>query len=323
MLKRTLCFLLTLSLGLPVKAQGAAMRCESVFIPSLKEVLETLDRENSQYLFNGKSIQEHTSTLSWSRKRKIRKILNQLEIENIPSQATLERQAVELGTLLFGAKDAPSRWIKKNGQERMEESAVLIAKEQLLKEGLVKTWGQTHDPATLSTLSKVMDRVWRFQHSRLMEFAGIPYWLPKMPNKAISKELMFKVIRDGYTTHQKEVAVALRSQNYRDAYNTFAKIYKPVVFALIFIFIIERSYDQYQDEINKTVDTMIKDLQQQRESLDEVMPQVKLEEGKNAFRQALEGFKMKWGEEPTSAERALMQTRIESALGLPQGSIGE
>ncbi|AFY01453.1 hypothetical protein [Bdellovibrio bacteriovorus] len=323
MLKRTLCFILALSLGLPVKAPAAALRCESVFIPSLKEVLQTIDRENSQYLFNGKSVQEHTSTLSWNRKRKIRKILNQLEIENVPSQVTLERQAVELGTLMFGAKDAPSRWIKKNGQERLEESAVLIVKEQLLKEGLIKTWGQTHDAATLSALSKVMDRVWRFQHSRIMEFAGIPYWLPKMPNKAISKELMFKVIRDGYAAHQKEVTIALKSQNYRDAYNTFAKIYKPVVFALIFIFIIERSYDQYQDEINNAVDTMIKDLQQQRESLDKALPQVKLEEGKNAFRQALEGFKMKWGEEPTPAERAVMQTRIESALGLPQGSIGE
>ncbi|MFV8259215.1 hypothetical protein ACNQKP_15515 [Bdellovibrio bacteriovorus] len=314
---------MALTLGLPLKTQGSALRCESVFIPSLKEVLQTIDRENSQYLFNGKTVQEHTSSLSWNRKRKIRKILNQLQVENVPSQVTLERQAVELGTLLFGAKDAPTRWIKKNGQERMEESAVLIVKEQLLKEGLVKTWGQTHDAATVSTLSKVMDRVWRFQHSRIMEFAGIPYWLPKMPDKAISKELMFKVIRDGYTTHQKEVAIALKSQNYRDAYNTFAKIYKPVVFALIFIFIIERSYDQYQDEINKAVDSMIKDLQQQRDSLDEALPQVKLEEGKNAFRQALEGFKMKWGEEPTPAERAVMQTRIESALGLPQGSIGE
>ncbi|WP_374028302.1 hypothetical protein ACES2J_08185 [Bdellovibrio bacteriovorus] len=323
MLKRTLCFLMVLTLGLPLKTQGSAMRCESVFIPSLKEVLETVDRENSQYLFGGKSVPEHSHSLSWNRKRKIRKLLNQLEIDKVPSQATLERQAVELGTLLFGRKDSLNRWIKKNGVERMEESAVLIIKENLLKEGLVKTWADHHDPQSLSSLAKVLDRVWRFQNSRVMEFAGIPYWLPKIKDKAISKDLLFKVLRDGYNTHQKEIAVALKSQNARDAYNTFARIYKPVVFALIFIFIVDKSYDEYRHEIDTGVELLIENLQNQREALDKDVSQVKVEEARSAFHQALKGFEAKWGEEPTPAERTLMQTRIENALGLPPGSIGE
>lgn len=320
MLKRTLCFLLALSMSLPWKAHSSALRCESVFIPTFKEVLETVNRESNQYLFAGKSLKEHQESLSWIRRRKIRKILNSLEIEQVPSQARIEQYAVEMGTLLFGHREYLSRWIRKNGQERMEESTTLLIKERLLKEGVLKVWGEHNDPATLSVLNKMMDRVWRFQHSRVMEFAGIPYWLPKAKDKALSQELIFKVVRDGYKAHEKEIAVALKSQNYREAYNTFARLYKPVVFALIFVFLLQKTYDDYETSINDAVEDLVKGLEEQRKSI-ENLPEIKVDEAETAFQQALVTFKEQWGEDPTPAERLKIQTQIETALGVPAGTL--
>lgn len=320
MLKRTLSLILALTLGLPLTAQSSAMRCESVFIPTFKEVLETVNRESNQYLFSGKNLKEHHEALSWNRRRKIRKLLNSLELDQVPSQARIENYAVEMGTLLFGHREYLSRWVRKNGQERLEESTSLLIKERLIKEGMLKVWGDHADPASLGLLKKTMDRLWRFQNSRVVEFLGIPYWLPKAKDNVLSQELIFKVIRDGYRTHEKEIAVALKSQNRREAYNTFARIYRPVVFALIFIFIVQKSYDDYNTSIDQGVEALVSELQKQREALS-TLSEVRTEEAQHALQQALSNFKEQWGEDPTPAERLKIQTQIEVALGLAEGSL--
>lgn len=320
MFKRTLCLILAIALGLPMEAQSSAMRCESVFIPTFKEVLETVHRESNQYLFSGKSLKEHQEVLSWNRRRKIRKLLNSLELDQVPSQARIENYAVEMGTLLFGHREYLSRWIKKNGQERLEESTSLMIKERLIKEGMLKVWGEHADPASLGLLKKTMDRMWRFQNSRIVEYLGIPYWLPKAKDKALSQELIFKVVRDGYKAHEKEIAVALKSQSYREAYNTFARIYRPVVFALISIFIVQKSYDDYNTSIDQGVEALVSELQKQRDALSS-LSEVRTEEARHALQQALSTFREQWGEDPTPSERLKIQTQIETALGLPEGAL--
>ncbi|WP_413560444.1 hypothetical protein [Bdellovibrio sp. HCB209] len=322
MLKRVLKLALAVTLGLPVgQAKARALRCESVFTPTPKEVLEIVNKETSGYLFNGKTIDEVQASLSWGKKRTVRKLLRNTHLDRIPSEKAMERHAVELGMALFGRKDSLSRWITKNGEQRLEESTHLIIKEQLLKEGLVKTWGDHYDPANISRISKITDKLWRFQHSRIMQFAGIPYWLPKMKDSAISTELMYKVIRDGYNKHEKEIALALKSQNSRDAYNTFKRVYSPVIFSILFVFMLDEGYDQYQNMITEQVDTLVASLQQQREEIEKATPFMKLEEGKAAYQKALEVFNEQWGESPTADEDALIQAKIEEALGLQAGSL--
>jgi hypothetical protein len=151
---RTFTFTLLLGLGGLLSAEAKTIRCDAIFQPTVQDVLEKIDGENSQFLMQGKSFEVYTQSLSWFRKRKVRKLVHDLELRSFPSDQALERYTIELGTALFGAKEIVDRWIFKSPEQRLEESTFLIIKEQLLKEGLLKTWGDVYNPAKISLLKK-------------------------------------------------------------------------------------------------------------------------------------------------------------------------
>lgn len=313
---RSLILVILFSLGAVFPAEAKTYRCDAIFQPTVADVLNQVNRDNSEFLFKGPSFEEYTQSLSWLRKRKIRKLMQDLEVRSFPSEKALERRAIELGEALFGTHNNLSQWIRKSPEQRLDDSAILIIKEQLLKEGMLSTWSDVYDPKQISFLKKTLDRIWTFQHSRIGELLHLPFLLPSLKNKEVSPELMFKVIRDGFTAHAEEVRVALKQQTKIDAYNTFRKIYAPVFFGVMLIVQAQNAYQQLQDAIEQQVQQTIQALRDQRKQIEETIPLIKQQEFQKAYDASVAEFTQKWGEPPTPEEAAIIKAKIEKALNM-------
>lgn len=314
LIPRTFLFTVLIGFSGVLSAEAKTLRCEAIFQPSLQEMLEKMDRENSQFLLQGKSVDQYSQTLSWSRKRKVRQLIKNLDLNDLASEKVVERQAVELSTALFGSKDVVDRWLFKSREQRLEESTLLIIKEQLIKEGLLKTWGEVYNPAKRGTLKKILDRVWNLQNSRGGEWLRMPFMLPSLKNKEISAELMQKIIQDGFNAHAEEARIALGQQSKIEAYNTFRKIYAPVFFGVLLIAQVQHAYLDLQAAMDEQVQHTLEQLRDQRQSLEKNIPLLKQEELQKAYASAVAEFTQKWGEPPTPEESAQLRTKIEKAL---------
>jgi hypothetical protein len=314
---RSLILAITFSLGAVFPAEAKTYRCDALFQPTVGDVLDQLNSSNANFLFQAPSFREYTESLSWMRKRKIRKLVRDLEVRSFPSEKFLERYTIELNTALFGTHNSLRQWMTKSSEERLDDSAVLLIKEQLLKEGLLKTWGDVYDPQQISFLKRTIDQIQTFQHSRLLELIRFPFVLPSMKNKTLSDELIFKVIRDGFNAHAEEIRVALHAQTKIDAYNTFRKVYAPVFFSVMLFIQAQNAYQQLQDTIEQQVKQTIENLRNQRKQIAESIPKLKQEEFDRAYVACIEEFKQKWGEPPTAEEDAQIRVKIQKALKMP------
>jgi ribosomal protein L29 len=297
-------------------AEARAMKCDGVFQPTVKDVIDRMNEENGQFMFKGKSFEDFSQNQSWLRRRKIRKLIQALEIRSVPSEKALDRYAIELGTLLFGQKEIVDRWIFQNKEQRLEESALIIIKEQLLKEGLLKTWGDVNNPSQIGIIKKSLDRIWTFQNSRVGELLKLPFALPSIKDQAISKELMYKVIRDGFEAHADEVRIALKHQNKIEAYNTFKKLYSPVFMGVMLISHMMQAYEDIKRQQEIQLAETLKALREQREAIETNIPQVKQEILETAYKSAEAEFITKWGEPPTAEEASQLKAKIAEALNM-------
>jgi len=311
---RSLILAILFSLGSVWTAEARTYRCDALFQPTVMDVLEQIDRDNLHFLLGDKTLEEHTQNLSWMRKRKIRKLLQEIEVRSFPSEKALERYTIELSAALFGTSTSLSRWIKKSADERLEDSTILIIKEQLLTQGMLRTWGDVQNPQQISMLRKIVDKIWTFQKSRIAQLMSFPFRLPQLRNSEISNELMFKIIRDGFDAHAEEVRVALRHQNKVDAYNTFRKVYAPAFFAILFSFNVVSAYEQRQKQIEETTQQVVTELREQREYIGTAVPKIKKEEFDKAYAASIAEFVEKYGEQPTPEEAAIIKAKIEKAL---------
>lgn len=328
LIRKTLSLFLSLSLCSPLTAKASSLQCRSVFVTTVSDVIVGLNQETSRFLFQGKSFDQFSKTLSWNQKRILRKILNSSVLQRGASPEAVERYALELSTVLFGKREIADNWLLKNKEQRLENSAVLLLREQILRDGLVNVWKTEHDPATVSKLTKLTDKMWTLMFSKPGEivtlFSGIvgatagrpPIFLPKFFDKKISPDLQFKILRDGFNTHKEEVRIALNHQTHIEAYNTFRRLYQPIIMAVFFIVMAQESYETYQQFINNEVDTLISDLKNKREFFEKGIPELKNEQAQMVFEQALIEFQNKWGEAPTDSEKIILRNRIERSLGL-------
>lgn len=314
---RSLFLVVTFSLGAVSPAEAKTIRCDALFQPTVGDVLEQVNRNNAEFLFQGESFREYTENLSWMRKRKIRKLVRELEVRSFPSEKSLERYTVELGANLFGAHTGLRQWVTKSSEQRLDDSAIILIKEQLLQEGMLKTWGDVYDPQQISFLKRTLDQIQTFQRSRLVELMRLPFVLPSIKNKTLSDDLMFKVIRDGFNAHAEEVRIALRVQTKIDAYNTFRKVYAPVFFGVMLFIQAQNAYQQLQDAIEQQVKQTIENLRNQRKQIEESIPKLKQEEFDRAYAACIEEFKHKWGEPPTPEEAAILRVKVQKALNMP------
>lgn len=314
LMTRIASFLLAIVLCTTWVAEASALRCESVFLPTISDIIQQLDSTHEKFLLKGSSFEDFSKDFSWMRKRKLRKLVSEVEIQNFPSEKAVERYAIELGTVLFGSKNTVDRWIFESKDVRLEESTVLIIKEKILKEGLLQTWGQSHDPHTVGLFRKMMDRIWIIQNSKVVQWARVPWNLPGLKDKEIPPDLMFKVMRDGFNNHSEEVRIALKTQTKIDAYNTFRKIYAPVVFGVLLIVNAHHGYHEIQAIHDRQVQEVVQQLQQTQKTVESSASQIKKEQVEIAYKSAVEDFIKKWGEPPTEAESQLIRIKIQQAL---------
>lgn len=303
-----------LSLGGMSSAKAKTIRCDAVFQPTVADVLEKVNQDNGQFLFQGKSFEEHSQNLSWMRKRKIRKLVRDLEVRSFPSEKALERYSIELGTALFGSKDVVDRWIFKSKEERLEESSIYIIKEQLLQEGLLKTWGLNHDSAQVGMIRRLLDRLASAGHSPYGQLLRLPYYLPTMKDQKIHQDLMYKVIRDGFISHSEEVRLALGKQSQIEAYNTFRKLYSPVFLGVMLITSLQHAYAELERIQDQQVQKAVQELRTQRKSILNNIDMAKQEIFQQTYDAAVAEFIQKWGEPPTPEEQVLLKAKIEKAL---------
>lgn len=315
---RIFAFIIFLGLSGIISAEAKTIRCHAIFQTldqdNLPNILEKIDHENAQFLLKGKSFQEYTQDFSWLRKRKIRKLVQHLEIRSFPSEKAIERYAIELGTALFGSREIVDRWLFKSKNQRLEESTISIIKEKLLREGLLKTWGDRHNPEKTSLLKKLLDSIWNIQNSKIIKVVRLPFNLLPIKDYEIPSELMYKVIRDGFGPHAEEVQRALRQQNKIEAYNIFCKLYGPVFFGVMMIAQVQIAYRDLEVAMDHQVQQTIQQLTDQRENIAKAIPLLKQEEFQKAYNASVAEFTQKWGEAPTSKERELLKTKIRIAL---------
>lgn len=314
---RSFILALFVSLGGVFPSEAKTYRCDAIFQPTVADVLNQLNRDHSEFLFKGPSFESYTQNLSWMRKRKLRKLVQELEVRSFTSEKAMERYSIELSAALFGTPTNLNRWVTKTSEQRFEDSTILLIKEQLLKEGLVNTWGDVHDPKQISLLKNVLDRIGTFQSSRVGEVLRLPFFLPSMKNKEVSSELMFKIIRDGFNAHAEEARIALKQQTKIDAYNTFRKVYAPVFFGVIFVVQMQNAYQQLQDVLEQQVQQTVRQLREQRQQIEEAIPQLKQQEFQRAYDATIAEFIQKWGEPPTAEEAAIIKAKIVKALNMP------
>ncbi|AFY00782.1 hypothetical protein [Bdellovibrio bacteriovorus] len=327
-LKKVLSLFLIVSLCSPLTAKASSLQCRNVFATTVSDVVVGLNQETSRFLLRGKTLDDFSKTLSWNQKRVLRRILNTSILQSGASPEAVERYSLELSTVLFGKREVADNWILKNKEQRLESSAVTLLKEQILRDGLVKTWKNEHDPAQVSKLSKITDKMWTLMYSKPAEIVSLvsgiigatsgqaPFFLPKIFDKTISPELQFKVLRDGFSVHKEAVRIALKHQTHIEAYNTFRRLYQPIIMAVYFIVMAQESYETYQQSINSEVDALISDLKSKREFIEKNISELKKEQAQLAFEQALVEFQNKWGEAPTDSEKSIIRNRIEESLNL-------
>ncbi len=295
---------------------ASAMKCEHVFVPTVSEVIDRINAESNGFLFQKNSFEEHYQSLSWNKRRQLRSLVNSIKFEKMPSEFAVEQATIRLANLLFGKKERPTNYVLKNQSDRESATATTLIKEQLLQEGFIKTWADHKDPASISRVSKAMDKVWKFQQSKFMKVIALPYFLPKIKDREIPQELIFKVLRDGMKTHKEEIRVAMKAQNYVQGYNTFRRIYSPVLMSILFVVLLQDAQENYQKMVDDQVNQFVEDLRKQKEVLESQLPDAKKEEAAAAYNRVVENFIAKWGEPPTEAESAKIRADINQALGI-------
>ncbi|WP_413289093.1 hypothetical protein [Bdellovibrio sp. HCB337] len=313
---RSLSFIVIFCLSSSFVAHAKAPRCEAVFQPNVAQIIERVNQENGQYLFQGKSFEEFSESLSWLRKRKIRKLVQDIDVTSFTSEKALERHSIELGMALFGKKNVVDRWLFQSREARLEETTIIMIRDQLLNEGLLKTWGENSNLVQAGILKKASDRISNILHSRYGQLVLLPYFLPGIRDNKISPELMAKVIRDGVPAHIEEVRVALGRQDHIDAYNTFRKLYTPIFIGVTMISHLQAAYAELERQQELQAKEAIRQLREQRESILQNIDAAKQEIIQQAYETAEAEFIQKWGEPPTPEEKIQLKAKIEKALGL-------
>lgn len=308
--------ILTLAASLP--AVASTYRCESIFLDSLTDILLDLDRNHQGLLFQNNST-PLPDKLSWNRKRKLRSILKNNSLNNMISEKQVIRFAAELGTVLFDKRATVDSWIFKSPEQRLNEAAVSLIQEKILRQGLLKAW-PGYRPNKTHAFDKLVksfrwssDKLATFQNSRLMSVLAFPFTLPKIHNNQIGDDLMHRILRDGFDAHAEEIRLTLRSQTRIDAYNTFKRIYSASVMGTVMVTYLISAYDQVTEEMNKNAqhqDELLKNLSNEIDALAEM----RLAIVEQAYQDSLSEFIKVYGEAPTAEEQTILRRKIENAL---------
>lgn len=311
-------FLAVLILSGSLSAQGAQYRCQGVFRQSVGEVLRDIDRDNQGFLFKN-DLQSFREDLSWNRKRKLRKLLNNTYLGDSISERSVTRLAAELSLLLFGRREVVDNLIFKTEGQRLSEAAVGLTQEKLLREGLLNSWGE-YSPETVRGLSGFVKSL-RWTGDRLLRvheyiggtFLSLPLFLPTKKNLDISSDLMQKIILEGVDKHIAQVRIELKAQTDIEAYNTFRRLYTPIFFGSVVTIISAITYMMAVEENDRIVNEQLANLEKMKEQVSSI-GQAKEQIIENAYQDARDEFIQRWGEPPTAAEAVELRAKVTNGI---------
>jgi hypothetical protein len=302
-------------LSLTSFAETRPLRCESVFALSLTEHLNRLDSDFKKIFPEQPDTHELASRLSWWNKRKLRNLLNNFDILNVTSERALERKVLEISDLLMGSRDQLDRWVFKNSEHRNLEVISAGFREAILKKGLREAWQLHYDPRNITVIGKASDRIISIFESKLFDLAMLPWMLPRVHSQKTPSDLVLKVLRDGFDAHQSEIQRFVGAQSRVDAYQTFRKLYGPVVMGVALVLKIYVAYEIIEIEKNRVVAEALKNFEEQQDSLPKAIHEARAQIFNQAYQDALKEFRQKWGENPTTEEESAIKKKLTKGLG--------
>lgn len=297
-------------------AQTGPLRCEAAFAPSLAENLVSFDVQFKKIFPDQPDLTELSGSLSWYKKRKLRSLLNEFEIKSIPSEAALERKILEISDALMGSRAKLDRWIFKNADQRELEIISGSFREALIRKGLIEAWRMNYDASAVSAMAKASDKATIFFESKIFDLSLLPWKLPRVQNHKFPQELLVKVLRDGTDPHITEIQKFLKTQSKVDAYQTFKKLYSPVVMGTALLIKVYVAYEIIEKENDRQVSEVLNNLQRHQEEVPKAINEAKAQIFNQALNDALIEFRQKWGENPTPDEEVKIKRKIAIGLGL-------
>jgi hypothetical protein len=294
-------------------AEAATYRCQAVFRPSLSDVLYDLNKNSDDFLL-GENLAEFTKDMSLSRKRKIRKILNNTSIGDLVSERAVTNFAVELSALLFDQRGQVDNFIFKTTESRAKESAIGLIQEKILRKGLLNAW-DGYSPVKARKLEKLifglrwsLDKVSIVTDSKARFVLNLPL-LSKAKNNEISDELMQKILRDGYDAHEAEAMLEMKSQSRVEGYNAFRRIFNVALLGSVVVVGTYIGVMAKMEESERAVNQQISNLQEIRAGI-EGIGALRDEIYDAAVQGALLDFELKNDDLPTPVEQDFIKQKV-------------
>lgn len=338
-MKKGVGLLLSLTLVLTPFFSEAASSCLYFFGGPrvIEEFFEKINRENNNFLLTESEINQVFENHPLVRKQKIRILFNNIKFSlglrydrYLKTASTLskidfeksrdyeiENMAAELSLALYGQHDLVDRFFAKSKEQRQRDSTTRLIGEKLLREGLLKFWQETRGEVSQTLWQAIRGRIYRIQKSSILTYILTFPFVP-VKDVQISNDLMTKIILDGYDAHKDEVASALSSQNAREAYSTFRRLYSAVFFGTILAFQGTQIYDGVKAEIARQdvkTENAKKAVSDLREGIEEGVLRQRREIVEDTLKEMIVEFRQKWGEDPTPDEKEILRKKILKRLG--------
>lgn len=266
--RRFLFFVFCISLSL--SAQADFVTCHYVFTPRNERVFFPLTNRERSFVFDNLSLEEYVETYSWYRRRQIRKAVDGFDLAKFHSQAEIENYAARLSILLFGSRTVADRFLLQSTQENERQSALLLAKEKILRQGLTGFWLNHGEPVPKRLLGRFLDGLRKINHSKPMIILQSPFSLFTLKDKTLADQLLLKIIEDGYDKHEDEVRSELAGQNRIEAFNSFRRIYAASIWGFIAVAQVQFAIESRNEAIQIEVQKAIHELRESRETIQDL-----------------------------------------------------
>lgn len=220
---------------------------------------------------------------------------------------------------LYGSTHSWRNYLLVAKEERNRNRALNLTREVILRQGLNGLLAQEPARTELSLREKSIIQIEKVRSSQFYNWIRVPLSLPKLNAPAVSEELLWATVKDGYLAHEGEWQTALAARNSVDAYEAFRSAYEPialVLFVVIFYFQMRGNTDQ---KVQKSMATL---MDAKLDEIDELSDDV-IDIGKvgiekeriatlNRYRQA---YKKRYGRAPSLQEHRYARTRIWAEIG--------
>ncbi|MFP5520253.1 MAG: hypothetical protein ACLGGX_10135 [Bdellovibrionia bacterium] len=278
-----------------------APKCHSVFTPKVSDVVSELPIQ-LQSLFGDNS---KAREVTLPRSRQLRKLLQRLDNKTLRSEMEVEIAIAEISKVLFPHNESVNRFLVSKSERQISMQQRLFS-EVLMREGITQLLPLTENSKTSLVRQVLSSRKW--------EYLMLPFVLPSQSKVKIPRELLEKVVLDGFDKHQLEIEPFLARQNKHENYMAFRSLYAPTVLGTILVIQVSAAYDLIERQREERVNNLVRSIQQQQETILSDTNHFKDQLFNETLEQVIVDFRNTWGEEPTSEEMEKIRIQIQREL---------